>query len=131
VRDKLYNLGLHQEEVEEMISKLIVEGFINEERFARGYVRGKYRLKKWGRIKIKIGLDAHRLSDYCIKKGFAEIDEEEYLENLRHLAVKKLPSIKGDDAFTRKLKLQNFLQGKGYEYELIREVIDPLDFEKS
>lgn len=55
VRDKLYEYGLHYNDVEELLSELIVEGFINEERFARAYVRGKFKMKKWGRHKILQG----------------------------------------------------------------------------
>jgi regulatory protein len=78
VRDKLYELGLHQEEVEQGITVLIGEGFVNEERFATAYAGGKFRIKKWGKVKIRAGLKARKISEYCIKKALAAIDDYEY-----------------------------------------------------
>ena len=92
VRDKLYSYGLHQDEVEDVLADLIVDGFISEERFARAYVGGKFRMKGWGRRKILQGLQQHRISEYCIKKGLEEIDAEAYYQTLRKHAEKKPPS---------------------------------------
>ena len=73
VRDKLYGYGLHHDEVEENLSELITQGYLNEERFAKAYAGGKFRIKGWGKRKILQGLKQHRISEYCIMKGF-EID---------------------------------------------------------
>src|SRR4051812_72479 len=89
VRDKLYGYGLHKDMAEELISKLISENFINEERFAKTYAGGKFRIKKWGRIKIKEALKAKGISEYCIKKGLLEIDPTEYTSALLSLIEKK------------------------------------------
>lgn len=78
VRDKLYELGLHQKEVEQGVSVLVSEGFVNEERFAVAYAGGKFRIKKWGKVKIRAGLKARKISDYCIKKALQAIDDKEY-----------------------------------------------------
>jgi len=123
VRDKLYTYGLHEEEVEEVISDLIVDGFINEERFAKAYVGGKFRMKGWGKRKIMQGLKQHRISEYCIKKGLAEIDPDAYFETLLKHTRKKLPSIKGNSDYIIKGKLMQHLVGKGYEMDLIREAV--------
>lgn len=83
VRDKLYELGLHQQEVEQGISILVSEGFVNEERFAVAYAGGKFRIKKWGKVKIRAGLKARKISDYCIRKALQAIDDKEYEQALQ------------------------------------------------
>src|SRR6056297_2179196 len=89
VRDKLYSWGLHHDDVEELIAELIIGNYLNEERFARAYVSGKFRIKRWGRRKILDGLRAKRISDYCVQKGMEEIEEAEYLQTLHGLVDKK------------------------------------------
>ncbi len=130
VRDKLYEWELHQKEVEQIISQLITEGFINEERFAKAFARGKFRIKKWGRIKIKHELKKHRITDYCIKSGLKEIDEKEYSKTLKELAEKKSKLIKEKHPLKKKYKLMNFLIGKGYESDFVREIVEKLTKEK-
>lgn len=124
VRDKLYSLGLHHDDVEVAISKLITEGFINEERFARAYIGGKFRIKKWGRVKILEGLKHHRISDYCIKKGFEEVREAEYDATLKQVIIKKSESLKEKDAFVRKQKVARYTIGRGFESDLVWEIIN-------
>lgn len=124
VRDKLYDYGLHQDEVEEVLSDLIVEGFINEERFARAYAGGKFRMKGWGKRKIVQGLKQHRISEYCIKKGLQEIDEQDYFNTLLKFAEKKYESVKGKSEYVIRGKVTQFLIGKGFEGALISEAID-------
>lgn len=127
VRDKLYDYGLHQEEVEELLSELIVEGFINEERFARAYVGGKFRMKKWGRNKITMGLKQHKISDYCIKQGLQEIDKEDYLIALQELLAKKRTSTKAPNDYQRKAKVAQYAISRGYEPSLIWEQLGEMD----
>jgi len=86
LRDKLYSWGLHEIQVENVIADLIASNFINEERFAKAYAGGKFRIKKWGRVKISIELKRRKISAYCIKKGLAEIEEEEYIKTLQKVA---------------------------------------------
>lgn len=124
VRDKLYDYGLHSTDVENIISQLISDNFINEERFAKAYAGGKFRIKKWGRIKIKMGLKAKRVSDYCIKKGLAEIDHDEYLKTLKKMLESKATLIKEKNAIKKKYKLIQFAASKGYEQEYIMEVLN-------
>src|SRR5487761_1922976 len=78
VKDKLYSFGLHKNEVEPILSELVSENFLNEERFAIQYAGGKFRIKHWGKIKIKQGLQQKQVSAYCIKKALKEIDEDDY-----------------------------------------------------
>ena len=126
VRDKLYDYGLHHDEVEEVLTELIMEGFINEERFARAFIGGKFRMKKWGRQKILQGLRPHKISDYCIKKGMEEIDPDAYWEALLGHASKKYEQLKGNSAYVIKGKLTQYLYGKGFEADLIREAVDQI-----
>jgi len=124
VRDKLYEYGLHQEQVEEALSELIVQGFINEERFAKAYAGGKFRMKGWGKRKIMQGLKQHRISDYCIRKGMSEIDPEAYYESLLLQTEKKVNSAKGDSTYIIKGKTTQYLMNRGFESDLIREAIE-------
>jgi regulatory protein len=121
VRDKLYGYGLHKDIVEELISKLITENFINEERFAKSYAGGKFRIKKWGRVKIKDALKAKGISDYCIRKGLQEIDPKDYRSTLLFLIEKRSEKEKEKNEYKRKHKITQFLVGKGYEAELVWE----------
>jgi regulatory protein len=123
VRDKLYDYGLHMDEVEEVLSDLIIDGFLNEERFARAFVGGKFRMKQWGRHKILQGLQQHKISEYCIKAGLEEIEEEVYQETLKNLMIKKARSITAANDYDRRNKMARFAVGRGYETALIWEVI--------
>ena len=119
VRNKLYEYGLHHDEVEEVLTNLILDGFINEERFARTLAGGKFRMKKWGRNRIKLALKEHDISDYCITKGLAEIDSEEYEQTLIHLIRKADDSSSETNLFKKRDKISKSLIYKGYEPELI------------
>ena len=124
-RDKLYSFGLNKAEVEEIISTLIVENYLNEERFAIHYTGGKFRMKQWGKNKIKQALKFKQVSDYCIKKALKEIDSKEYENAFRKLVEQKLRSLKSEkNIFIKKRKLLDFLLMKGYESEIIREAIN-------
>src|SRR5690349_25179864 len=96
VKEKLYSFGLRQQEVDEILSLLIEENYLNEERFAIQFAGGHFRMKQWGRVKIKYGLKQKRVSEYCIKKAMKEIDDEDYLKTLQRLAEKKWDSVKGE-----------------------------------
>ncbi|MDN5203980.1 RecX family transcriptional regulator [Fulvivirgaceae bacterium BMA10] len=124
VRDKLYGYGLHRDDVEEIIAELILENFINEERFAKSYVGGKFRVKKWGKLKIRQNLESMKLSNYCIKKGMEEIDELEYQKTLEYWLYKKLDSLNEPNEFRLKHKVSQFLIGKGFEPELIWKMLE-------
>jgi regulatory protein len=127
VRDKLYSFGLNKMEVESIISELITENYLNEERFAIHYAGGKFRMKQWGKIKIKQSLKFKQVSEYCIKKALNEIDSKEYEKTLQKLAEQKLKTLKGErNIFIKKRKLQDFLIQKGYESEKIRETVNNL-----
>ncbi|WP_315819107.1 regulatory protein RecX [Paraflavitalea speifideaquila] len=125
VKEKLYSFGLYKQDVEQLLSQLIEENYLNEERFAIQFAGGHFRMKQWGRVKIKYELKQKRVSEYCIKKAMKEIDEEDYLKTLQQLAVKKWDSIKGEGVnhFVKLSKTTDYLLQKGYEHELIKQVI--------
>jgi regulatory protein len=126
VRDKLYDYGLHYDEVEDVLADLIVEGFLSETRFAKAFAGGKFRVNGWGKRKIIQGLKQHKISENCIKIGLEEIPYEDYYNKLLKHAEKKYTSLKDEDAYIIRGKLSQHLTMKGYEGELIKEVIDEL-----
>ena len=126
VEEKLKEMRMIPLACEQIIMKLMLEGFLNEERFARSFVRGKFRIKKWGRNKIKKELKIREISAPIIKLAFTEIDEVIYLNTLLELAEKKLNLIKEPHPIKRKKKLVNYLLQKGYEPQLIYDVSNNL-----
>ncbi len=127
IRDKLYEWGLWSDDVEGIISELIETNFLNEERFTQAYVSGKFRIKQWGKIKIKQGLKLKRIPDKMIQRALNSIDPDDYLKAILTAAQKKAPLIKEKDAFKRKHKLVSYLMGKGFERDLIIEVLKAND----
>jgi regulatory protein len=125
VKDKLYGFGLHKTDVEELISKLIEENYLNEERYAQGFTGGHFRTKQWGRVKIKYELRQKKVSDYNIQKALASIEEADYLKTLKKLAETKWKSIKGPgiNVYTRVAKTTAYLLQKGYEPVYIKRII--------
>lgn len=126
VKDKAYSFGLHKHDVEELLSNLIEENYLNEERFAVQYAGGKFRMKQWGRIKIKQGLKQHQISDYCIRKALQQIDDTTYMQTLLKLAEQKRKTLAGEkNNFVLRQKLSNYLLQKGYESDLVKDVTTP------
>jgi regulatory protein len=123
---KLKSYGLNQAEQDQILVKLIQSDFINEERFAKAFVGGKFRQKKWGRTKILLELKKRKISDYCIKKAMSEIEESHYDETLETLALKYFKTIKQGQLFIKHQKTIKYLIGKGYEYDLCQEIVKKL-----
>lgn len=124
VKEKLYNLGVWKKDHDEIISTLIEENYLNEERFAIAFAGGKFRVKQWGRVKIKYELKQKGVSEYCIKKALKQIGEEDYLKLLKELTEKKQASLKGEQYLIRKKKTMDYLMGRGFEAELVRSVME-------
>lgn len=123
VRNKLYGYGLYRDEVDEILSDLISAGFLNEERFAKAFAGGKFRMKNWGRIKIIHALEAKGVSNNCIRIGLKEIEETQYQETLRDLLLTKSEVTKADNLYTTRDKLSKFAMQKGYEPELVWRIL--------
>ncbi len=123
VKDKLIEIEVYGDDIDELMIILVAENFLDEERFARSFARGKFRIKKWGRWKIKQELKKKRISEYCIKKAMEELDEYDYEGQLRALLIKKAAVLRETDQFKRKGKLAKFAQSKGFESGLIWTIL--------
>lgn len=125
VKEKLYELGMHRKDVDELISTLIEENYLNEERFAIQYAGGKFRMNNWGKIKIKYALKQKQVSEYCIKKALGQIDNDAYMKTLEKLVTEKKRTLKGEtNKFVIFRKIQDYLLQKGFEPDLIKEAIE-------
>jgi regulatory protein len=123
VKKKLFDYGLRSDEVDELLSRLITDGFVNEIRFAKAFVGGKFRMKKWGRIKIENELHSLGLSDNCINRGLKEIVDEDYEKTLQQLLKKKNILLAEQDQFKKRNKLAQYAIGRGYEPDLVWKMI--------
>ena len=119
VRDRMRIWGVRSAEIESTIADLITAGFVNEERFARIYAGGKFRQKKWGRVKITMELKKRQLSDYCIEAGLSEIEEDDYVQTLKSLIENKRKSSRSTNTFVKNKQVASYCIGKGYEAELV------------
>lgn len=124
VQQKLYDLGVWKKDHDEIIAALIEEDYLNEERFAIAFAGGKWRMKQWGRVKIRYELKQKQVSDYSIKKAMKEVPEEEYLQTLKELAEEKYAALKSEQYLVRKKKTMDYLMQRGFEMELIRKVME-------
>ncbi|WP_143308155.1 regulatory protein RecX [Chitinophaga vietnamensis] len=126
VKYKCLELGIRGPEAEEAIALLIADNFINEERYAKAFAGGKFRMKQWGRKKIQAALKQKQVSAYCIKKGMEEIDEEDYFATLLKIAAKKYESVHEAQPYKRKYKTAQYLLQRGFEQELIQEALEQI-----
>ena len=127
VKYKLQSYGLSSDEVDEIISRLITDNFVNEERFAKAFAGGKFRMMKWGRNKIEHELESLGLTKNCIARGLKEIDSSDYNKTLRILLKKKAKEISEENLFAKRNKVARFAISKGYEPELVWEILKGRD----
>jgi regulatory protein len=125
-KQKLWELGVNKVEHDGIIALLIEEDYLNEERFAIQYAGGKFRMNQWGKKKIYYALREKKLSEYCIKKALAQIDEEDYMKTLHDLAEKKYSSLTGEHHLVRKKKTIDYLLQKGFESEHVQSIVGSL-----
>lgn len=123
VRNKLYEWGLWTDAIENIIVQLIADNFLNEERFAKNYVQGKFKQKGWGKAKIKQGLKLKKIPDGLLKKALQTIDGDDYIEMLSKVLHKKAALLTEKDPYKRKYKLQQYAFSRGYENDLINDVL--------
>lgn len=126
VAQKLYSYGLNTDEVNELLLHVVKAGLVNEERFAILFAGGKFRQKDWGRNKIKRELKQRQISDFNIRKAMAEIDDEAYMKTLEKLAEKYIRTLKDKLPFMKQQKTTKYLVSKGFEYDLISDVLKKL-----
>ena len=123
VKEKLYGFGLRKNDVEAALSMLIEGNYLNEERFAVQFAGGRFRLKHWGKIKIRYELRQKQVGEYCIKKALAAISEDDYDCALSKLAAGEWESLKNEEPFVRRQKVQAYLARKGYETHKIQAAL--------
>ncbi|MFN6944845.1 MAG: regulatory protein RecX [Cytophagaceae bacterium] len=126
VRVKLKFYNLKPNEIEEIVDKLTDENFINDSRFSKIYAGSKFRLKKWGILKIKYGLKAKGIDDKTIDQAIKEeIEPTEYMDSLSKLFEKKFQELQsgGHTEHDLRTRLFRYLIGKGFESELISQVM--------
>jgi regulatory protein len=119
VRNKLLQHGIYGDVLEDIIADLITENFLDEERFACSYARGKFRMKQWGRIRIQQELKLKGTSAYSIKMAMKEIPEAEYLDALAAILAKKSGEGIHELSFEEKSKVSQYAHSKGYEWDII------------
>ena len=127
VRDKIYSWGLHKKEVEEIISTLISSGYLKEERFASAFAGGKFRIKKWGKKKIRLALQGKQVSEPLIRKALAEIDEKDYQKTLQEIIAGRSKLIKEKNVLKRKYKIAAYAISRGFEPEKVWETIGQIE----
>ncbi|WP_293875314.1 regulatory protein RecX [Flavobacterium sp.] len=130
VVQKSYELGLKPNEVDTAIVHLLQNNFLNEERFARSFARGKHCIKKWGKIRIVNELKLRHISASNIKYALTEILEEEYQENFDYLAKRHWETIRESNVLKKKKKFCDYLLRKGWESNLIYEKWQEISIEK-
>lgn len=125
VRQRLAQWEVEGEAADEIIAELISLNYLSQERFAKTFVSGKFRIKKWGRLRIKQELARRGLDKASIKQGMEEINDTTYEDTLRQLLAKKQEQLlrTEPDAFKRKQKLVRFALSKGYESGVVWKII--------
>ncbi len=126
VEKKLKEFDLIEEAKNKILFNLINENYLNESRFSENFVRGKFKIKNWGKIKIVQELKSRNISDINIRRGFMEIDEVEYKNKLENIFNKKLSSLGNQSVINKKKKIFSYLSYRGWETNLIYEKINKI-----
>ncbi|PRX56616.1 regulatory protein RecX [Flagellimonas meridianipacifica] len=123
VEKKLREMRMIPEAIDSIMGHLIQENYLNEERFARSFARGKFNIKKWGRNRIKNELKQRDISKFNIQLALTEIDYQDYLQTLDVLAKKKLAQLTEPNLFKKRKKLSDYLLYRGWESPLVYEKV--------
>src|SRR5690554_2575557 len=126
VAQKLRDMRMIPEAIDIVVVHLLEQNLINETRFAKTYVRGKFRVKKWGRKRLEIELKKREISTFNIKEAFKEIPDVDYLNTFHELAEKKAATIKESNPFKKKKKLADYLLYRGWESHLVYDKVNEL-----
>ncbi|MEM6684818.1 MAG: regulatory protein RecX [Bacteroidota bacterium] len=127
VVEKLQKMNMIPAAIDVIVTELIQDNFLNEERFARSFARGKFRIKKWGRLRIVRELKFRNISKYNIDAGLKEIEDEVYHNTLDELARKRAGAVKESNPFKRKKKIADYLLYRGWESHLVYEKINEIE----
>ncbi|MDC6404476.1 MULTISPECIES: regulatory protein RecX [Maribacter] len=123
---KLQGMGMIPLAIDTIVSHLIKENYLNEERFAKSFARGKFNIKKWGKKRIVAELKVRDISKYNIQSALNEIDDNQYLKTFEALAKKRLEQIKDKDIQKKKKKLADYLLYRGWEPNLVYDKVNEL-----
>ncbi len=123
VKGKLQQWNLSPEEIEDILTHLIQQNFLNEARFAEAYTLGKFRINGWGKLKIRYELRLKQVSPELIKQSLQKIDDSDYIHKLEHLIEKKSSVLIERDPYKRRYKLMQYASTKGFEQELIADLL--------
>lgn len=127
VTQKLILWNINKDEIPKIINELRSDNFLNDERFAEDFARGKFRIKNWGKNKIRLSLQQKKVKQEYIDRAIAKLDELDYFDSLKILAEKKYQLFPDKlSEYEKKVKLYQFLLSKGFENNLIREILDEL-----
>ncbi|MBR1889674.1 MAG: RecX family transcriptional regulator [Alloprevotella sp.] len=126
VRQKLYAWGARRDWVDEIVDRLVDEGYIDEMRYARAFVHDKTLFNRWGRVKTRHALEMKNVDTDLIDEALATIDEEAYARMLTELLTEKLPSVSAKNEYERAQKLLRFAAGRGFESSVVFEVMKEL-----
>ena len=124
VRNKLWEMKMIPEAMDKIIVHLIQHNFLNEERFAKAFVRGKFRIKKWGKNRLKRELKFRDISKYSMDVALKEIDLDDYYKTLDELVLKRIAQVKETDKYKKKKKVADYLLYRGWESHLIYEKLN-------
>ena len=127
LRLKLKQWGLPEDEIHKIISQLTKEGFINDDRFAHMFAQGKFHNLKWGKIKIKLELQRHHISDELTQQAINSLDDEEYETTLKKILNNKRKSLLKEPPDIARQKLIRLALSKGYEPEMIYRLLNKTD----
>ncbi|NOY46864.1 MAG: RecX family transcriptional regulator [Chlorobi bacterium] len=126
VTQKLKDMSMIPEAIDVIIVHLLEHNFLNEERFAKTFVRGKFKIKKWGKRRLTLELKKKDISKVNINQALSEINEAEYIEVFNNLAEKRLLSIKETNKFKKRKKLADYLLYRGWESHLVYDKVNEL-----
>jgi len=126
VESKLSKFNLISQAKDQILFNLINEDYLNETRFCKSFVRGKFKIKNWGKRRIIQELKSRKISEFNIKKGLSEINEFDYQEKFENLFNKKLSSLENLNSIDKKKKIFSYLQYRGWETNLIYEKINQI-----
>jgi len=126
VLNKLKSYGVSDALADDLLIELIQNKYVDEERFARSYCSGKFKIKRWGKKKISFELYKLKVPKSCVERAMAEIDQSDYMDTIAHLTDKKMDTLKDKNTFVRKKKVVDYLLRKGYESELVWSYVHKL-----
>jgi regulatory protein len=119
VEEKLKSFGLNQKHIDQILRELSEDGYVNENRFANIYAKGKFRNNKWGKIKIRQHLLFKQIPKEVAEQGIMEIPDEEYEAMIKNLIKNKCNALEEPDLFIKNNKIASYLIQKGFEPDLV------------